>query len=99
MKKSDLIEEVSRVSETPFQEAGAIVEIILDSVVKALRDGERIELRGFGTFATRRRRARRGRNPKTGEEVDVPPKTIAAFRPSKELRQLIQDTPKSKDKA
>jgi integration host factor subunit beta len=91
MRKNDLVEEISRVSETTFKEAGTIVEIILDSIVKALRDGERVELRGFGTFATRRRRARRGRNPKTGEEINVPPKTIATFRPSKELKEQIQD--------
>ena len=91
MTKADLIAEVSRATESTLQEAGTVVEAILDVIVKALRDGERVELRGFGTFATRRRRARRGRNPQTGEEVDVPPKTIATFRPSKELRALIQD--------
>jgi integration host factor subunit beta len=69
MTKAELIEEVSRVTESTFQEAATVVEVILDSIVKGLRDGERVELRGFGTFATRRRRARRGRNPRTREEL------------------------------
>jgi nucleoid DNA-binding protein len=69
MTKAELIEEVSRVTESTFQEAATVVEVILDSVVKGLRDGDRVELRGFGTIAMQRRRARRGRNPRTREEL------------------------------
>jgi nucleoid DNA-binding protein len=99
MTKAELIEEVSRVTESTFREAGAVVEVILDSVVQALRNDERVELRAFGTFGTRRRRARRGRNPRTGEEVDVPAKSIAIFRPSKELKRLIQDSSRGEGEA
>jgi len=94
MTKAELIEEVSRVTESTFQEAATVVEAILDAIVKALRDGERVELRGFGTFATRQRPPRQGRNPKTGEIVDVPPKTIAVFKPSKALKDSLRPSSK-----
>ena len=85
MTKADLIEEVSRVVEMTRKEAEVIVEAIFDSVVRSLRGGDKIEIRGFGSFRTRQRQARVGRNPKTGARVDVPAKKIPYFKPSKEL--------------
>lgn len=92
MTKADLIEEVSRVVEVTRKESEVIVETIFESVVKSLRDGDKVEVRGFGSFRTRERRGRTGRNPKSGEKVSVPPKTIPFFKPSKELRDLINST-------
>lgn len=89
MTKADLIEEVSRVVEFTRKESEVIVEAIFDSVVKALRDGDKIEIRGFGSFRTRQRMSRIGRNPKTGARVDVPAKRIPYFKPSKELKDLV----------
>ncbi|MDE0165753.1 MAG: integration host factor subunit beta [Bryobacterales bacterium] len=89
MTKADLIEEVSRVVEVTRKESEVIVETILDSVVKSLRQGEKVEIRGFGSFRTRERQGRIGRNPKSGERVEVPPKTIPFFKPSKELRDVV----------
>ena len=89
---ADLIEEVSRVLEVPAKEAAIIVELIFDKMVRALRSGEKVELRGFGVFNTRDRRARTRRNPKTGAAVKVPAKKIAFFRPSRELKKLIQNS-------
>lgn len=89
MTKADLIDEVSRTVEMTRKDSEAIVETIFDSVVKALRANEKIEIRGFGSFRTRQRRARTGRNPKTGDKVEVPAKTIPYFKPSKELKDLI----------
>ena len=89
MTKADLIEEVSRVVEVTRKESEVIVETILDSVVKSLRQGEKVEIRGFGSFRTRERQGRVGRNPKSGESVEVPPKTIPFFKPSKELRDVV----------
>jgi integration host factor subunit beta len=63
---------------------------IFDSIVRALRAGDKVEIRGFGSFHTRRRGARIGRNPKTGARVEVAPKKIPFFKPSKELRELVQ---------
>jgi len=73
MTKADLIDEVSRVVELTRKESEVIVEAIFDSVVRSLRSGDKIEIRGFGSFRTRERQARIGRNPKTGDRVDVPP--------------------------
>lgn len=92
MTKADLIEEVSRVVEVTRKESEVIVETIFESVVKSLRDGDKVEVRGFGSFRTRERRGRIGRNPKSGEKVSVPPKTIPFFKPSKELRDLINSS-------
>jgi integration host factor subunit beta len=89
MTKAELIEEVSRVVEMSRKDSEVIVETIFDSVVRALRGGEKIEIRGFGSFRTRQRQPRIGRNPKTGTRVEVPAKRIPFFKPSKELKDLV----------
>jgi integration host factor subunit beta len=89
MTKAELIEEVSRVVEMTRKDSEVIVEAIFDSVVRALRTGDKIEIRGFGSFRTRQRQPRVGRNPKTGARVDVPAKRIPYFKPSKELKDLV----------
>src|SRR5579864_4139132 len=89
MTKADLIEEVSRVVEMTRKESEVIVEAIFDSIVRSLRNGDKIEIRGFGSFRTRQRQARVGRNPKTGERVEVPAKKIPYFKPSKELKDVV----------
>lgn len=94
MTKADLVEEVSRAIESTRKDAEAIVETVFDSVIKSLQADDKIEVRGFGSFRTRRRRGRIGRNPKTGAKVDVPPKRIPFFKPSKELKELINNESK-----
>ncbi len=89
MTKADLIEEVARVVEMTRKDSEVIVEAIFDSVVRSLRGGDKIEIRGFGSFRTRQRQPRIGRNPKTGARVDVPSKRIPYFKPSKELKDLV----------
>jgi integration host factor subunit beta len=89
MTKAELIEEVSRVVEMTRRESEVIVEAIFDSVVRSLRNGDKIEIRGFGSFRSRQRKERVGRNPKTGARVDVPAKRIPYFKPSKELKDLV----------
>jgi len=89
MTKAELIEEVSRVIEMTRKDSEVIVESIFESVVKALRTGDKIEIRGFGSFRTRQRQPRIGRNPKTGTRVEVPAKRIPYFKPSKELKDLV----------
>ncbi len=71
------------------------METVFESILKGLRDGSRVEIRKFGTFAIRQRGGRMGRNPKTGEQVVVGPKKIAFFKPSKELKEGIQRAPNS----
>jgi integration host factor subunit beta len=89
LTKADLIEEVLRITELPRKESEAIVETIFDSIIESLQNGDKIEIRGFGSFRTRQRRGRVGRNPKTGEKVEVPPKKIPFFKPSKELKDFV----------
>jgi integration host factor subunit beta len=91
MTKADLIDEVSRLAELTRKDSEVIVETIFDSVVRSLRAGDKIEIRGFGSFRTRQRNPRTGRNPKTGEKVDVPAKKIPFFKPSKELKDLVNE--------
>jgi|SRR5712692_1670459 len=90
LTKGDLIAKVAGVTEASQKEAAAIVERILDSIVGALRRDDKVEIRGFGVFRTRNRAPRVGRNPKTGGRVEVPAKRIPFFKPSKELRSLLQ---------
>jgi integration host factor subunit beta len=89
LTKADLIEEVLRVAELPRKESETIVETIFESIIEALQKGDKIEIRGFGSFRTRQRRGRIGRNPKTGEKVEVPAKKIPFFKPSKELKDFV----------
>ena len=89
MTKADLIEEVSKVTEMTRKDSEVIVEAIFDSVIRSLREGDKIEIRGFGSFRTRQRQPRVGRNPKTGTRVEVPAKRIPYFKPSKELKDLV----------
>ncbi len=92
LTKADLIEEVLRISELPRKESETIVETIFESIIDALQKGDKIEIRGFGSFRTRQRRGRIGRNPKTGAKVDVPPKKIPFFKPSKELKDFVNNS-------
>lgn len=89
MTKADLIRDVALAVEMSGKDAEVIVDTIFENIVKSLRGGDKIEIRGFGSFRTRQRNARIGRNPKTGARVDVPAKKIPFFKPSKELKDLV----------
>jgi len=89
MTKAALVEEVARVAELTKKHSEVIVDAVFESIINALQRGEKIELRGFGSFRLRRREPRKGRNPKTGDRVDVPSKRVPYFKPGKELKELI----------
>lgn len=89
MTKADLIDVVTGAGAPTRKDSEVIVETIFDSIVGALRAGDKVEIRGFGSFRVRQREGRTGRNPKTGAPVAVPPRRVAYFRPSKELRDGI----------
>src|ERR1700736_6524104 len=89
MTKADLVDEVTRVTELPRKESEAAAQPIFESISSALQSDDKIEIRGFGSFRTRQRRGRTGRNPKTGAKVEVPPKKIPYFKPSKELKDYV----------
>ena len=71
------------------EEIEQVVDIFFEEIAARLADGGRVELRGFGTFSTRQRDARTGRNPRTGEAVDVPAKRVPYFKPGKEMRERL----------
>lgn len=89
MTKADLISVVAKRLDITQVQAGIIVEAALRSIVSALQGGQEVEIRGFGSFRFRNRAPRKGRNPKTGERVDVPPKKIPYFKMGKELKGLL----------
>ena len=95
MTRADLTEEVSRASGIAGKESDIIVVTMLDSIVRTLRSGGRVEIRGFGTFATRQREPRVARNPKTGAPVEVPAKNVPFFKPGKELQKSVNPAPVS----
>jgi integration host factor subunit beta len=87
--KADLIAEIAREVKMTRKDSEIIIEAIFDSMVRALRRGDKVEIRGLGSFRTRQRQPRVGRNPKTGERVEVPAKRVPHFKPSKELTDLV----------
>ena len=95
MTKAELVEEVAGVTDLTRKDSEVIVDTLFEAVVKALRAGDKLEVRGFGSFRVRERNARMGRNPKTGEKVEVPAKRVPYFKPSKELKDLINQPPVS----
>ena len=89
MTKAELVEEVSVGTGISKNHTAIIVDGLLDAVCRALSEGRHLEIRGFGTFKVRERRARRARNPRSGTEVMVPAKLVPVFKPSKELKGMV----------
>jgi integration host factor subunit beta len=89
MTKAELVDEVGREATLTRKHSEVIVDAVFSTIVEALQRGDKIELRGFGSFRVRQRRSRQGRNPKTGARVHVPAKKIPYFKPGKELKELI----------
>lgn len=91
MTKADLVEQITAKTGLSRSHTALIVDQLLDAVSRALSDGRHLEIRGFGTFKVRERRARRARNPRSGDEVLVPAKLVPVFKPSRELKSLVLD--------
>jgi integration host factor subunit beta len=89
MTKSDLIEAVATKLHLPKGKAELIVNCIFDSMEESLKHGDRIEIRGFGSFEIRNYKAYEGRNPRTGEAVEVQPKRLPFFKVGKELKERV----------
>ena len=89
MTKAELVEEVSRVSDLTKKHSEVIVDTVFKSIIDALHRGEKIELRGFGSFRLRKREPRKGRNPKTGDEVPIHPRRVLTFRPSHLMKERV----------
>ena len=89
MTKADLVEEVANATGLTKRDVGVVVDLLLETISKALSGQEHIELRGFGSFKVKTRKARIARNPRTGERVDVPEKMVPYFKASRELVKLV----------
>ena len=89
MTKTELIKEISKVLESP-KEAQAALESLLANITTALKKGDSVTLTGFGTFKVSKRKARSGRNPRTGEKIKIKAKKIAQFVPGKSLKEAVK---------
>lgn len=89
MTKAELVNRVSKRTDLNKRDAEVMVQTVLDSIIESLQSGDKVELRGFGSFRLRERAPRVGRNPKTGEKVNVPSKRVPYFKPGKDLKSLI----------
>ncbi|WP_419807101.1 HU family DNA-binding protein [Terriglobus sp.] len=97
MTKADLVDEVAALGDLTRRDADVIVETIFNGMIDALRADDKIEIRGFGSFRSRQRKSRTGRNPKTGQRVEVPAKRVPYFKPSKELRDQVNAATAARD--
>lgn len=89
MNKTDLIEKVATKREMTKKDATLVVDAVLDSISEALKNGEKVSLIGFGNFEVRERSARKGRNPQTGEEIQIKASKVPAFKPGKQLKESV----------
>ncbi len=91
MTKADVVEKLAERVELSKKESEIVVNTVFRSIIDALADDDKVELRGFGSFRTRERHSRIGRNPKTGDRVDVPHKKVPFFKPGKNLKQFVNE--------
>lgn len=89
MNKAELIELVANKTETSKRQAEKSIDLLITAIQKSVARGEKVTLVGFGTFSRRDRRARKGRNPKTGAEINIPAKKVPAFSAGKEFKQQV----------
>ena len=90
MNKTDLVKAVSVQAELTQKDAAKAVDAIFETISNTLAQNEKIQLIGFGTFEVRERAARKGRNPQTGEEIDIAASKVPAFKAGKELKEAIK---------
>ena len=91
MTKAELVEKVANQINLTKKQTEVVVNTVFSSITDSLAEGKKVELRGFGSFRIRQRNARVGRNPKSGEKVDVPSKKVPFFKAGKELRELVDE--------
>jgi integration host factor subunit beta len=91
MTKAELVDQVADKVDLTKKQTEVIVNILFNSITDALSQGDKVELRGFGSFRIRRRNPREGRNPKTGDAVHIPAKRVPFFKAGKELREMVDN--------
>ena len=94
MTKADIVEQIATNTGLTKTDTALVVEGVLEALKDALITGETVEIRGFGTFKIKKRAARRARNPRTGEPVDIPEKFVPTFKPSRELKEAVANQPR-----
>ncbi|WP_047152631.1 HU family DNA-binding protein [Aneurinibacillus tyrosinisolvens] len=90
MNKTELIAKVSETAELTKKDATKAVDAVFDAIAEALKEGDKVQLIGFGNFEVRERAARKGRNPQTGQEIEIAASKVPAFKPGKALKDEIQ---------
>ena len=95
MTKADLVQLASEAIGPGItkKDCAVVVDAFLNSIKDAMAEHKNIEIRGFGTFKVRERKSRLARNPRTGDPVEVPPRAVPVFKPSKELRAMVEERP------
>jgi len=91
MNKTDLVNAVAEASDLSKKDAGKAVDAVFETVMDTLKTGEKVQIIGFGNFEVRDRAARKGRNPQTGEEIQIPASKVPAFRAGKALRDAVKE--------
>jgi DNA-binding protein HU-beta len=90
MNKTELVAKVAEATELTKKDAAKAVDAVLDAIAGALKEGEKVQLIGFGNFEVRERAARKGRNPQTGKEIQISASKVPAFKPGKQLKDSIK---------
>lgn len=90
MNKQDFIDKISRKAEITKREAKESIDVLFEEITKALKKGQKVTFVGFGTFSTRRRKARKGRNPKTGATIKIAAKRVPKFSAGKALKESVR---------
>jgi DNA-binding protein HU-beta len=90
MNKTDLVNAVAEKSDLSKKDATKAVDAVFESVMDSLKNGDKVQLIGFGNFEVRERSARKGRNPQTGEEIEIPASKVPAFKPGKALKDIVK---------
>ncbi len=89
MNKEELVKEIAKKTRMPQKQVAEVISLMIDSIEKTVAKGKRVTLVGFGTFESRKRAARTGRNPQTGAEIQIPAKTVPAFSAGKKFKEIV----------
>ena len=92
MTKADLVEEIAKDTGLSKKDTSVVVNMIIENICKALSEGDKVELRGFGSFKVKSRNPRKARNPRTGEEAFVPAKNVVVFKVGKLMKEKVNDS-------
>ncbi|NOY84509.1 Integration host factor alpha subunit [hydrothermal vent metagenome] len=91
MRKADLADEVVEKLGVSKKESSDVLQMVLDTIRTELEKGDTVKIAGFGNFVVREKKARKGRNPKTGEEIGITPRRVVTFRPSQVFKKFVND--------